>query len=418
MKSLYPAIILLALASSLGFAKTELADTPRRIVSLDADWKFHLGDLTNAIHPAYNDQDWRRVDVPHDYVIEGTFTETNPYPQPGDRASWYWLHGFLPTPPAWYCKTLSLPAADQGKRLWLEFDGVFSNSRYWLNGREIGSQYSGYNRFQFDITDAVKFGGQNILSVRVAPRWDGWWYEGGGIYRHVRLVIVDPVHVAPEGIFVAPAVADPGNGIQTDATVAVHTDVTNETSAPVTAMVLSEILDADGKVILSAPATQSLAASADANVAQSLALPKRQTCGRRTSRIFTSCAAPSACRARSWIKSPRALACGRFVLTPRAGFFLEWQACQAQGSHDARGSRRRWRGDARPAHSMAAGTAEGGRLQRHPPVAQSRRTGDAGFLRPHGVSGDRRKPSPRRHLRGSDAERTRPPWNTATSPAS
>jgi beta-galactosidase len=273
MKSLYPAIILLALASSLGFAKTELADTPRRIVSLDADWKFHLGDLTNAIHPAYNDQDWRRVDVPHDYVIEGTFTETNPYPQPGDRASWYWLHGFLPTPPAWYCKTLSLPAADQGKRLWLEFDGVFSNSRYWLNGREIGSQYSGYNRFQFDITDAVKFGGQNILSVRVAPRWDGWWYEGGGIYRHVRLVIVDPVHVAPEGIFVAPAVADPGNGIQTDATVAVHTDVTNETSAPVTAMVLSEILDADGKVILSAPATQSLAASADANVAQSLALP-------------------------------------------------------------------------------------------------------------------------------------------------
>ncbi len=86
-------------------------------------------------------------------------------------------------------------------------------------------------------------------------------------------MIVDPVHVAPQGIFVAPAVADPGDGIRADAAVAVHTDVTNETSAVVTATVLSEILDADGKVILSAPATQPLAASADANVAQSLPLP-------------------------------------------------------------------------------------------------------------------------------------------------
>jgi beta-galactosidase len=249
------------------------ASDSREVISLDANWRFHLGDLTNAVNPTYDDRDWRRVDVPHDYVIEGTFNETNRFPQTGDRASWYWLHGFLPTTPAWYRKTISIPAVDQGKRLWLEFDGVFSNSRYWLNGREIGSEYSGYNRFQFDITDEVKFGDKNILAVQVNPRWDGWWYEGGGIYRHVRLVIVDPVHVAPQGIFVAPAVADPGDGFRADALVAVHTDVTNETGAPVAATVLSEILDADGKVILSVPATQSLAAGAEANVAQSLSLP-------------------------------------------------------------------------------------------------------------------------------------------------
>jgi beta-galactosidase len=249
------------------------ASDSREVISLDADWRFHLGDLTNAVNPTYDDRDWRRVDVPHDYVIEGTFNETNQFPQTGDRASWYWLHGFLPTTPAWYRKTISIPAVDQGKRLWLEFDGVFSNSRYWLNGREIGSEYSGYNRFQFDITDEVKFGDKNILAVQVNPRWDGWWYEGGGIYRHVRLVIVDPVHVAPQGIFVAPAVADPGDGSRADALVAVHTDVTNETGAPVAATVLSEILDADGKLILSAPATQPLAAGADANVALSVSLP-------------------------------------------------------------------------------------------------------------------------------------------------
>ncbi len=267
-------LVLVALNCNLGLAKMVPADGPRESISLDANWRFHLGDLTNAINPAYDDRNWRRVDVPHDYVIEGTFTQTNPYPQPADRASWFWLHGFLPTPPAWYRKTISIPAADQGKRLWLEFDGVFSNSRYWLNGREIGSQYSGYNRFQFDITDAVKFGGENILSVHVDPRWGGWWYEGGGIYRHVRLVIVDPVHIAPQGIFVAPVVADPGDGVRADAAVAVHTDVTNETSAAVTATVLNEILDAEGKMILSAPVTQNLAAGTDANVAQSLALPK------------------------------------------------------------------------------------------------------------------------------------------------
>jgi beta-galactosidase len=271
LKTINLTIILLALAGSLGFAKPELADAPREIVSLDANWRFRLGDLTNAINPAYDDHDWRLVDVPHDYVVEGTFA---PKAQPGVSVEWYKLHGFLPVQPAWYRRTLSIPAAAQGKRLWLEFDGVFNNSRYWLNGREIGNEYSGYSRFRFDITDAVKFGGKNILSVRVDPKYDGWWYEGGGIYRHVRLVMVDPVHIAPDGVFVAPAVADSDDGLHADATVTMHTSVTNETSAPVTATVLSEILDAGGKVICSTPATQSLAAGTNANVAQELSLSK------------------------------------------------------------------------------------------------------------------------------------------------
>src|SRR5664279_49990 len=176
MKGLNSAVILLALAGSLGFAETGLAEVPREIVSLDVDWRFHLGDITNAIIPAFNDHDWRRVDVPHDYVVEGTFNPTNPFVIQGVRSTWYALHGSLPTQPAWYRKTISIPATAQGKRLWLEFDGVFRNSRYWLNGREIGSEFSGYSRFRFDITDAVKFGRKNILSVQVDPRWDGWWY--------------------------------------------------------------------------------------------------------------------------------------------------------------------------------------------------------------------------------------------------
>ena len=255
-------------------AAEDFTNVPRVIISLDADWRFHLGDLTHASNPAYDDHDWRRVDVPHDYVVEGTFNPTNAYVQPGVEATWYALHGFLPVQPAWYRKTISIPAAAQGKRLWLEFDGVFNNSRYWLNGLEIGSEHSGYSRFRFDITDAARCGGKNFLSVRVDPRYDGWWYEGGGIYRHVRLVMVDPVHIAPDGVFIAPAVANPGDGTQADTAVAVHTDVTNESSATIRATVLSEILDEDGKVILSAPATQSLVAGVDVNVAQELSLSK------------------------------------------------------------------------------------------------------------------------------------------------
>ncbi|HEX9046462.1 MAG TPA: hypothetical protein VF988_05495, partial [Verrucomicrobiae bacterium] len=140
---------------------------PRLVQSLDENWRFHLGTETNAVAPGYDDSAWRVVDVPHDYVIEGTFQPTNPFPQVtvGRDKNWYPLHGFLPVQPAVYRKSLEIPASAKGKNLWLEFDGVFSNSRYWLNGREIGSQYSGYTRSRFQISDAANFGGKNILVV-------------------------------------------------------------------------------------------------------------------------------------------------------------------------------------------------------------------------------------------------------------
>lgn len=250
------------------------ADSPRKTVSLDQGWRFHLGDVTDAIAPGYDDHEWRRVDVPHDYVVEGTFDRTNPFVYPGMDTSWYPLHGFLPVQPAVYRKTISIPADAKGQRLWLEFDGVFSNSRYWLNGQDIGSQYSGYTRSRFDITDAADYGGRNILVVRVDPRYDGWWYEGGGIYRHVRLVMLDPVHIAPDGVFVALAVADPGDGIQADATVTVTTDVTNAGGAAVTATVLSEILDTNGRQVAAESTVQTHAAGAGSKATQHIPLAR------------------------------------------------------------------------------------------------------------------------------------------------
>jgi beta-galactosidase len=266
--------LLFSAGTALFATQVLTAASPRIVESLDDNWRFHLGTDTNAIAPDYNDREWRVVDVPHDYVIEGNFERTNRFPQVDNRGGWYWMHAFLPVQPAVYRKTLDIPANAKGKQLWLEFDGVFSNSRYWLNGREIGSQYSGYTRSRFDITDAADCGGANVLVVQVDPRYDGWWYEGGGIYRHVRLVTVDPLHIAPDGIFVMPTLADAGDGVHASASVSANTEITNSGSFAASATVLSEILDPKGKVVARESTAQEVPAGTHAAFTQKISLPK------------------------------------------------------------------------------------------------------------------------------------------------
>jgi beta-galactosidase len=250
------------------------SESARETISLDRGWRFHLGDDAAAIAPGYDDQNWRNVDVPHDYAVEGDFTQKNPFVYPGMNTSWYSLHGFLPVQPAMYRREMLLSADVQGKRLWLEFDGVFSNSRYWLNGREVGSQYSGYARSRFDITEVAEFGGQNILAVKVDPRYDGWWYEGAGIYRHVRLVMVNPVHISPDGIFVAPAVENPGDGIRADAMIATNAEVVNSGVGAASATIRSEVLDAEGRLVAEQTTAQTLGAGGNETLTQRIALAK------------------------------------------------------------------------------------------------------------------------------------------------
>ena len=248
-------------------------NSPRVVQSLKAGWRFHLGALPEARNPGYDDKGWRSVDVPHDYVIEGTFVEKDPTVSKGGRPDWFWLHGFLPVQPAVYRKELSIPESAKGKKLWLEFDGVFNNSRYWLNGREVYSQYSGYTRARFDVTKAANFGGKNTLVVELDPRYEGWWYEGGGIYRDARMVTLDPVHIAPDGVFVMPHVENPGDGARADAEIRINTDLANSTNTPSEATIQSDILDASGNVLASQSSTHTLTAGGSAKITQSIALP-------------------------------------------------------------------------------------------------------------------------------------------------
>jgi beta-galactosidase len=167
-----------------------------------------IGDVTlgtvntasNPISPAYNDKAWRIVHLPHDYVVEGKFD-----PQ-GDAD-----HAALPTPRAWYRKTFTLPAADKNKSVWIDFDGVYRDAKVYLNGTMLGEHPGGYDSFRYDISRYARYGGANVLAVSVNPaHHEGWWYEGGGIYRHVWLNVADAVHIAPWGTFVTTKMPEPG----------------------------------------------------------------------------------------------------------------------------------------------------------------------------------------------------------------
>src|SRR5665213_842541 len=205
-------LLLAGLCAALVVTPVSAADSPREHLSLDANWKFHLGDdWPNALRldkagastgPAsekFSDHSWRSLNLPHDWAIELPFDEH------ADAS-----HGFKAIGPGfpknsigWYRRTFDLPAEDSGKRIWLTFDGVFRDATVWVNGWLVKRHEGGYYPFREDITDVAHFGGKNTVAVRVdATKFEGWFYEGAGIYRHVWLDKTAPVAIAPDGIFV------------------------------------------------------------------------------------------------------------------------------------------------------------------------------------------------------------------------
>ncbi len=197
----------------------------------------NLGKNVSFVQPSYDTANWRTLDLPHDWLVE------LPFEHRGDKD-----HGFKPAGKhfetnsiGWYRRTFELPAGDKGRALWIEFDGVFRNCLVWLNGVCLGRNVSGYGSFYYDISRAANYGGTNTLVVRVdASRFEGWFYEGAGIYRHVWLVKTGAAHVAHWGTFVTSTV------INQDAEVSAETTLRNDLSTPVTARIVSTVVDSTG----------------------------------------------------------------------------------------------------------------------------------------------------------------------------
>ena len=168
----------------------------RQTQNFDHAWRFHLGDVPGAQETAFDDAGWRTLDLPHDWSIEGEFSEQNPAGVAG---------GALPGGVGWYRKTFTVPARDSGKVVFVEFDGVYRNSEVWINGQYLGKRPYGYSSFRYELTPNVRFGaGRNVIAVRVdnSQQPNSRWYSGSGIYRHVRLVTSDPMHVAQWGTYI------------------------------------------------------------------------------------------------------------------------------------------------------------------------------------------------------------------------
>jgi len=233
------------------------AEIRREHLSLDANWKFHLGDdwpraqdLSKAgasSGPAaekFNDDTWRTVNLPHDWAVE------LPFDKSADRN-----HGFKALGPGfaannigWYRRTFELAKEDEGKRIWLTFDGVFRDATVWVNGWLVSRHESGYCPLRRDITDAVRFGGKNLVTVRVnATEFEGWFYEGAGIYRHVWLDKTAPVAIAPDGVFVYSKFKNNAPSDQTE--INVEANVLNTLTNTATSTVKCEILSPDGRSV-------------------------------------------------------------------------------------------------------------------------------------------------------------------------
>ena len=245
--------------AGVALAATQLsaADSPREHLSLDLNWKFHLGDdwpnaadvshlgtSTGPIAERFNDSAWSSVNLPHDWGIE------LPYDRTGDKDHSYRPLGpnFPKTSIGWYRRTFELPGEDAGRRIWLTFDGAYRDTTVWVNGWLVRHHEGGYNPFREDITDAVRFGGRNTLVVRVdATKFEGWFYEGAGIYRHVWLDKTAPLAIAPNGTFVSATFKNNVPGDRAD--IHVETTVLNNLSNAASAVVNCEVISPEGKSV-------------------------------------------------------------------------------------------------------------------------------------------------------------------------
>lgn len=242
----------------------------RHVESLDRNWKFTRGDVPGAAQPEFDDGGWRKLDVPHDWSIEGPIQQDSPAGQGG---------AFLPTGIGWYRKRFPLPPADRSRRVWVEFDGVMANSEVWINGFALGKRPNGYVGFRYEVTGHLRFGDAdpNLLAVRAdnSAQPASRWYAGAGIYRHVRLIVTDPVSIPSGGIFVTTS-----QTTEASATVHLQCRVENRSPAPKYFSLRMTLLSPAGRVerTMETP-LQSAAVGQTISITQELALlkPERWT---------------------------------------------------------------------------------------------------------------------------------------------
>lgn len=224
-----------------------------RSEDFNGGWKFHLGDVPEAPMPEFDDSGWRTLSLPHDWAIEGDFSEHHPAGAGG---------GALPGGTGWYRKTFTMPESGAGKRVYIDFDGVYMNSSVYINGIYAGGRPYGYASFSIDATKLLKKDGENTIAVKVdnSEQPNSRWYSGSGIYRNVWLRQENEIFIPKDGTYI---VAD-GDSITVDAT------ITNASGARRTIKVVTTVIDSNGVPLTSVTSPLTLSGNRDTTARQAV----------------------------------------------------------------------------------------------------------------------------------------------------
>ncbi|QOG01412.1 beta-galactosidase GalA [Flavobacterium sp. MDT1-60] len=239
MKTIFQKEILSCFIFLISFCTSAQNKSDRELILIDKDWRFSFGHLYDTQKdfghaegyfsyltktgfgdgPAasgFDDRAWRKLDLPHDWVVEQSFSKKASYSHGFKMAG----KGFPEKSIGWYRKKINIPESDKGQIISLKFDGVFRNSKVFFNGYFLGTEESGYNGFEYDVSAYVNYGGENTIVVRVdASMEEGWFYEGAGIYRHVYLQKTNPIHVVTNGTYVISEIKNDNAEITAEVTI-------------------------------------------------------------------------------------------------------------------------------------------------------------------------------------------------------
>lgn len=265
MKTIFPKEILSCFIFFISFCTFSQNKSERELTLIDKDWRFSFGHLYDTQKdfghaegyfsyltktgfgdgPAasgFDDRAWRKLDLPHDWAVEQSFSEKASFSHGFKTAG----KGFPEKSIGWYRKKISIPESDKGRIISLKFDGVFRNSKVFFNGYFLGTEQSGYNGFEYDVSAYVNYGGENTIVVRVdASMEEGWFYEGAGIYRHVYLQKTNPIHIVSNGTYVISEIKNDNAEITAEVT------IENKGNDKGSIEIIQTILDTGGKQISS-----------------------------------------------------------------------------------------------------------------------------------------------------------------------
>ena len=228
----------------------------------DSNWKFCLGDPPAVSTVDFDDKNWRTLDLPHDWSIEGTPDKDNPMGTDG---------GYFPSGIGWYRKSITVPASWKAKQVSIYFEGVYMNSEVFINGKSLGVHPYGYTSFSYDLTPYLKLQAKNIISVRVdnSKQRNSRWYSGSGIYRHVWLVVTSPMHVAQWGVTITtPEISSE------KATVKIKTLIKNESNSLQSVVLKTHLLNATGNKSGSSEQKLDIPANSEKEIEQTVRVDK------------------------------------------------------------------------------------------------------------------------------------------------